>query len=100
MQQQSKELQKNDNPRPQTVIRIKQPEGGRNQNNGRIEHSADMESQVDEDAVKKSNKAYSDMLSRLKQNERLRKVAHERRDEANYNRHKCPLLNKGILQCN
>ena len=93
MQQQSKELRQNDNPRPQTVIQIKQPEGRRN-------HSADMESQVDEDAAKKSNKAYSDMLSRLKQRERLREVAHKRRHEANNNRHRRPLLNKGILQCN
>ena len=56
-QQQSKELRQNDNPRPQTVIRIKQPEGGRNQNNGSTEHSADMESQSDADVAKKSNKA-------------------------------------------
>ena len=96
MQQQSKELRQNDNPRPQTVIQIKQPEGGRNQNIGSTEQSADMESQVDEDA----NKAYSDMLSRLKQRERLCEVAHKRRHEANYNQHKRPLLNKGILQCN
>ena len=55
MQQQSKELRQNDNPRPQTVI--KQPEGGRNQNNGSTEQSTDMESQLDADVAKKSNKA-------------------------------------------
>ena len=59
------EVAKNDNSRPLRTTGTRQPERGKNQNNGIAKRDTEMESH--EESARKYNKAYSDMLSRLRQ---------------------------------
>ena len=59
------EVAQNDNSRSLTTTGTRQPERGRDQNKDIAKRDTEMESH--EESVRKSNKAYSDMLSRLRE---------------------------------
>lgn len=94
----------NGNPRRLPEIKMKQPSGGRNkQNNGSTNPNAEMNGQENKTMATDTERAFSELLLRLKQRDKRREAAYKRRLTANADNQDSlprehPRWDEGIIQ--